>query len=171
MTTPPNSMQRVGRAGRTGVIGTAVGAFAFFDGVFLGAPIALLAATFRPSLVYLTATVVAVVTVIGCCRWVDRRWDDWFASNGKRIETRLETMRSSRLMKHPVAWIGRGSDRWYAFAAAVANPILVAALARFVGGEPVGERRIVLGAVAYAIPYVALWTIVGFALRGAVGAA
>ena len=43
-------------------------------------------------------------------------------------------MRKSRLMQHPVAWIQRGSDRWYAFAAAVANPILIAALARFVGG-------------------------------------
>ena len=65
-------------------------------------------------------------------------------------------------MAHPVAWIQRGSDRWYALAAAVANPILVATLARFVGGKPVGKRRIVLGAVAYALPYVAMWSIVGF---------
>ena len=57
-------------------------------------------------------------------------------------------------MAHPVAWIQRGSDRWYALAAAVANPILIATLARFVGGERVGKRRIVLGAVAYALPYV-----------------
>jgi hypothetical protein len=74
-------------------------------------------------------------------------------------------------MAHPVAWIQRGSDRWYAVAAAVANPILVATLARFVGGEPVGERRILLGAVAYAVPYVALWTIVGLALGDTVRAA
>jgi hypothetical protein len=73
-------------------------------------------------------------------------------------------MRESRLMQHPVAWIERGSDRWYAFAAAVANPILVGALARLISGKPIGERRIFLGAVAYALPYVALWTIVGFAL-------
>ena len=65
-------------------------------------------------------------------------------------------------------WRGsqRGSDRSYAFAAAVANPILVAALARVIGGTPVGERRVVLGAVAYAIPYVAMWSIVGWALAG-----
>ena len=75
-------------------------------------------------------------------------------------------MRASRLMSHPVAWIQNGSDRWYAFAAAVANPILIAALARFIGGKPIGKRRIVLGAVAYALPYVAMWTIVGFALGG-----
>jgi hypothetical protein len=171
MATPPDSMQRVGRAGRTGVVGTIVAAFAFFDGVFIGAPIALLAASFRPLVVYAVATVVVILLVIACCSWVDRRWDDWFSGNGTRIEARLEGMRKSRLMRHPVAWIERGSDRWYAFAAAVANPILVAALARFVGGKPVGERRILLGSVAYAIPYVAMWSFVGFALGDAVRSA
>jgi hypothetical protein len=144
--------------------------FAFFDGVFLGAPIALLTAAFRPVPVYCVAVLAVVVLVIACCRWVDRRWDDWFAGNGNRIETRLEAMRASRVMRHPVAWVQRGSDRWYAFAAAVANPILVAGIARLVGGRRIGERRIVLGAVAYALPYVALWSIVGFvageSLRG-----
>jgi hypothetical protein len=164
MVTPPSSMQRAGKAGRTGVVGTVVAAFAFFDGVFLGAPIALLAASFRPLIVYGVATVLVILIVVACCSWVDRRWDEWFSGNGKRIEARLEGMRESRLMKHPVEWIQRGSDRWYAFAAAVANPILVGALARLISGKPIGERRIFLGAVAYALPYVALWTIVGFAL-------
>jgi hypothetical protein len=164
MVTPPSSMRRAGKAGRTGVVGTSVAAFAFFDGVFLGAPIALLAASFRPLIVYGVATILVILIVIACCSWVDRRWDVWFAGNGKRIEARLEGMRESRLMQHPVAWIERGSDRWYAFAAAVANPILVGALARLISGKPIGERRIFLGAVAYALPYVALWTIVGFAL-------
>lgn len=162
MPAPPTSRHRVAGAARSGVVGTIVAAVAFFDGVFIGAPIALLAASFRPSLVYVLATVVVVCLVIGCCRWVDRRWDDWFSGNGTRIEKRLETMRASRLMAHPVAWTQRGSDRWYALAAAVANPILVATLARFVGGKPIGERRILLGAVAYALPYVAMWSIVGF---------
>ena len=51
---------------------------------------------------------------------------------------------------------------------AVVNPILVVALARSIGGQPIGERRIVLGSVAYAIPYVAMWSLVGVALGGAV---
>jgi hypothetical protein len=102
---------------------------------------------------------------------LDRRWDDWFAGKGRRIETRLEGMRASRLMRHPVAWIQRGSDRWYALAAAVANPILVAGFARFLGGKQIGERRIVLGAVAYAIPYVAMWTLVGLVVSGSLRAA
>jgi hypothetical protein len=168
MATPPSSIRRAGSATRSGIVGTVVAVFAFFDGIFIGAPIALLAASFRPLVVYAAATVVVILLVIACCSWVDRRWDDWFSGNGKRIEKRLEGMRKSRLMQHPVAWIQRGSDRWYAFAAAVANPILVAALARFVGGAPVGKRRIMLGSVAYAIPYVAMWTLVGFALGDAV---
>jgi hypothetical protein len=73
-------------------------------------------------------------------------------------------------MKHRVAWTQRGSDRWYAFAAAVANPILIAALALFIGGKRIGERRILLGAMAYAIPYVAMWSLVGFALGGTIRA-
>jgi hypothetical protein len=161
---PRASTERVGNAARSSLIGTIIGAFAFFDGVFLGLPIALLAASFRPVIVYAVATVAVILLVIACCSWVDRRWDDWFSGHGKRIETRLNAMRASRLMKHPVAWTQRGSDRWYAFAAAVANPILIAGLARFIGGKPIGERRILLGAVAYAIPYVAMWSIVGFAL-------
>ena len=146
-------------------------ALAFFDGVFIGAPIALLAAAFRPVPVYCGAVLVVAVLVIACCRWVDRRWEELSSGSGRRIETRLETMRASRLMRHPVAWIQRGSDRWYALAAAVANPILVAGVARFLGGEQIGERRIVLGAVAYAIPYVAMWTVVGLVVSGSLRAA
>jgi hypothetical protein len=149
--------------------GTVVMGFAFFDGVLIGAPIAVLAAAFSPVPVYCGAVLAVVVLVIACCRWLDRRWEDWLTGKGRRMEARLESMRGNRLMSHPVAWLQRGSDRWYAFAAAVANPILVAGFARLVGGKPVGERRIVLGAVAYAIPYVAMWSIVGLVVSGSLG--
>jgi hypothetical protein len=165
-----SSTSGVGKAARTGIVGTVVAAVAFFDGVFIGAPIAVFAAAFSASLVYVVATAVVIGLVIACCRWLDRRWDDWFAGNGKRIETALERMRTSNLMRHPVAWIQSGSDRSYAFAAAVANPILVAGLARFIGGGRVGDRRIVLGAIAYAVPYVAMWSFVGFAVGQALRA-
>jgi hypothetical protein len=165
-----SSTSGVGKAARTGIVGTVVAAVAFFDGVFIGAPIAVFAAAFSASLVYVVATAVVIGLVIACCRWLDRRWDDWFAGNGKRIETALERMRTSSLMRHPVAWIQSGSDRSYAFAAAVANPILVAGLARFIGGGRVGDRRIVLGAIAYAVPYVAMWSFVGFAVGQALRA-
>jgi hypothetical protein len=160
----PSSTQGAGGAVRTGVIGTMVAALAFFDGVVLGAPVALLAASFSPVIVYVVATTAAIFLVIACCSWVERRWVGWFSGNGSRIGKRLEAMRASRLMGHPVSWIERGSDRWYALAAAIANPILVLAIARSMSGKPVGERRILLGSVAYAIPYVAMWSFVGWAL-------
>jgi hypothetical protein len=148
-----------------------VAALAFFDGVVLGAPVALLAASFSPLIVYAVATTAAILAVIACCSWVERHWIDWFSGNGSRIGKRLEAMRASRLMGHPMRWIERGSDRWYALAAAVANPILVLAIARSVTGKPVGERRILLGSVAYAIPYVAMWSFVGWVLGEAIHSA
>jgi hypothetical protein len=172
MTSPStSSTQPAGGAVRTGVIGTIVAALAFFDGVVLGAPVAVLAASFRPLIVYVVATVAAILLTIASCRWVDRRWDDWLSGNAGRIGKRLEAMRASRLMRHPVAWVERGSDGRYALAAAVCNPILVLAVARSISGKPVGERRIVLGCVAYAIPYVAMWSLVGLVLGTTIRAA
>jgi hypothetical protein len=159
----PSSTQGAGGAVRTGVIGTTVAALALFDGVVLGVPVAVLAASFKPLIVYVIATTAAIVLIIASCRWVDRRWDDWLSGNANRMGKRLDGMRSSRLMRHPVGWIERGSDAWYAFAAAVCNPILVLASARSISGKPVGDRRIFLGSVAYAIPYVAIWSFVGWA--------
>jgi hypothetical protein len=150
-------------------MGTVVVAFAFFDGVFVGTPIALLAASLRPSIVFVAAAIAVTCLSIACSTWVNRRWDDWFSGNDTRVAKRLETMRNSRVMRRPEAWIERGSDRQYAVAAALVNPILVVALARSVGGKPSGGR-IRLGSIAYAIPYVAMWTLVGLVVGDAVRA-
>ena len=157
-------------APRSGIVGTVVVAVAFFDGVFVGAPVAILMAALGSILVYAAATTAVACVVIVCCVWLDRRWDDWLSGTGTRMETALEKMRANRLMRRPMAWIREGTDRRYALAAAVANPILVAAFTRSLTNEPVGERRILAGAVAYAVPYVAMWSIVGLAL-GAAGRA
>ena len=69
-----------------------------------------------------------------------------------------------------MAWIEGGSDRQYALASALANPVLVVALARTVGGSPIREGRIRLGSIAYAIPYVAMWTLFGLAFSDAIRA-
>ena len=106
---------------------------------------------------------------IACSTWVNRRWDYWFTGNDTRIVKKLEMMRRSRLMRRPEAWIERGSDRQYALVSALANPILVVALARSVGGKP-SERRIRLGSIAYAIPYVAMWTLLGLLVGDAIRA-
>jgi hypothetical protein len=168
MTSRSNSTERVAGAARTGAAGTVVGAVAFFDGVCVGMPVAVLAAAWRPMFVFGIGAVAVSLLAIFCCSWLERRWDDWSSRNGNRLEKRLDRMRENRLMQKPVAWLQHGSDRQYAFAAAVANPVLVAALARSIGGRPIGRRRIVLGSVAYAIPYVALWSLVGVAISSAV---
>jgi hypothetical protein len=170
-TPSPTSTQPAGGAVRTGLVGTIVAAIAFFDGVVLGAPIAVLAASFRPLVVFVAASLAVALLTIASCRWVDRRWDDWLSGNASRMGKRLDGMRKSRLMTRPVRWIERGSDRSYAFAAAVCNPVLVLGVARSINAKPVGERRIVLGCIAYAIPYVAMWTLVGLALGTAIRAA
>ena len=66
-----------------------------------------------------------IVINVACCRWVQRHWDIWIAGNGERVEAKLDKMRKSRVMKHPVAWITRGSDWWFALATAIVNPIIV----------------------------------------------
>jgi hypothetical protein len=171
MASAPEPTTHLDGATRSGLIGTVVAGVAFFDSLLLGAPIALVAAALgRPVLVFGVAACAVACIVVGCCRWVDRRWEVWLTGNGTRLERSLETMRASRLLRRPVGWIQSGSERSYALAAAVANPILVAAFARSLSGEPVGERRILLGAVAYAVPYAAMWTIIGFVLGEALRA-
>ncbi|HEU5211344.1 MAG TPA: hypothetical protein VFU10_01090 [Gaiellaceae bacterium] len=147
-----------------------VAAFAFFDGVFVGTPIALLAASFRPLPVFVAAAIAVTCISIACSGWLNRRWDDWLSGNDKRVAKKLDFMRGSSLMRRPVAWIEGGSDRHYALAAALVNPVLVVAVARSVGDKPIGGRRIRLGSIAYAIPYVAMWTLFGLVLGDAIRA-
>ena len=141
-----------------------VAALAFFDGVVLGAPVAVLAASFRPLIVYVVATTVAIVVVIASCRWVDRRWDDWLL--GQRQPHGEETRSNAG---EPIDEASGGLDRarlgpLVRVCGGSCNPILVLASARSISGKPVGDRRILLGSVAYAIPYVAMWSLVGLAL-------
>jgi hypothetical protein len=86
----------------------------------------------RPLILFVITAVALVVINIACCNWLQRHWEAWIAGNGKRIEQKLDMMRRSRLMKHPVVWIARGSDWWFALATAIVNPIIVVAGARLV---------------------------------------
>src|SRR5262249_15230360 len=134
-----------------------------------GAPIAIMAVSFRPAAVFVGALCAVSLLSIGCCRWLDRRWDEWLLGHDTKIEHRLEKMRAGRLMQHPVRGIqsSSGPPQARRAAPALVNPILVLALARSVAGTTIGKRRILLGSIAYAIPYVAMWTIVGIAVSAA----
>ena len=89
----------------------------------------------RPLILFVITAIALAVINIACCRWVQRYWESWIAGNGERIEAKLGNMRRSRVMKHPVAWMTRGSDWWCALATAIVSPIMVAAAARLLGGE------------------------------------
>jgi uncharacterized membrane protein (Fun14 family) len=157
---------------RTGAIGTLVAGYALFDVIPIAVIVVGLTAWFERPLVLFAITAVALIVLnVACCRWLQRHWDTWIEGNGKRIEAKLDKMRKGRVMKHPVAWITRGSDWWYALATAIVNPIIVVVAARVVGGQPISERRIMIASVAYALPMAAVFTVTGYALGEALRAA
>ena len=134
---------------RTGAVGAAVAGYALFDVIPIALIVVGLTAWFeRPAILFVITAIALLVINVACCRWLQRHWDTWIADNGKRVETKLEKMRVSRMMKHPVEWITRGSEWWFALATAIVNPIIVVAAARIIGGQPISERRIVIASVA-----------------------
>ena len=143
---------------QTTVLGTLVVICGLFDTLLIGLPIVALAAWLDPLVVFVLGAV-AVVSANGlCCTWLDREWDGWLAGPGRRIEGRLDRMRTSRLLRHPVAWVQRESDRWFALGAAVTNAITATVLARLLTPQPLGPRRILLASLAYGLFFVGLYT-------------
>jgi hypothetical protein len=151
-------------------MGTLVAIYGLFDTLLMGVPIVLLAAWLDPLLVFAVAAIGVTAADGLCCTWLDREWDRWFAGSGRRIEPRLHHMREARLLRHPVAWIERGSDRQFALGAAITNAIIATVLSRLLTGAPVGPRRILLASAAYGLFFTGLYAFVGFLLGSAVRA-
>jgi hypothetical protein len=165
----PDPSTRTASPARTGAIGTLVAAYAFFDVIPIAIVVVALTAWFeRPLILGVVVAIALFVINVACCRWLQHHWEAWIAGNGKKIEERLDKMRKGRVMKHPVAWIARGSDWWFALATAIVNPIIVVAAARLVGGQQISERRIVIASLAYAIPMAVVFTVTGYALGEAI---
>jgi hypothetical protein len=79
-------------------------------------------------------------------------------------------MRTGRLMRHPVAWIQRGSDFWFGLAAALTNAITTVAVARLIGGHSISERRILVASFSFALFVAGVGSLLGFALGDAIRA-
>ena len=157
---------------RTAAVGSLIAGYALFDVIPIAVVVVVLTAWFEHPLLLFSITAVALVVInVVCCRWVQRHWENWAAGSGSRVEEKLETMRTSRVMKHPVAWITRGSDWWYALATAIVNPIIVIVAARTIGGQAINERRIMIACVAYAVPMALVFTLTGYAVGEALRAA
>jgi hypothetical protein len=157
--TTPKPHARVRVAG--GVIGAAVGVYAFLDDLLLG-PILAGVTVWVPW--YLTLGVAAAVFTlinIACCAWVQRSWESWIHGHGARLEARLEKLRRVRVLKHPLRWITRDSDVWLTIAAGLIGTVIVVAVARLAGSKPVGARRVVFASLAYSVGFAATYTGVG----------
>jgi hypothetical protein len=73
----------------------------------------------------------------------------------------LEKLRSGKLLKTPVGWVRNGSEVGFTLAAVVINAITVVALARLIGGAPIGNRRVTEAALGYSIFFASLFTLIG----------
>lgn len=143
------------------VIGTAVAAYAFFDDLLLG-PILVAGAVWFPW--YLTLGPAAGLFTfinVACCSWVQQSWDSWIHGQGAKLEARLEKRRRSRLLRHPVGWITRDSDVWVTIAAGLIGTVIVVAVVRLLGGNPVGRRRVMFASLTYSVGFAATYTGVG----------
>jgi hypothetical protein len=155
-----------GLTGRDKLIGTIVAAYAIFDfddPVWLAV---LVAAVFlNPVVVFLAAVAVVLAFNLWACRWIDREWDGWIAGErGQKIEKKLAKMLTGRFMSHLVRWVTSGSSALFAVAATIINPALVTVVARMLGGQRVGERKILVASLTYAIIESLLWTAIGYGI-------
>jgi hypothetical protein len=125
----------------------------------------LLAAWLDPLLVFVVALVACTAINLAACNWLNGHWDRWMATSGKK----LEMMRKSTLMQHPVAWLQRGSDAWFGLAAVLTNAVTAVALARLIGGHSVSERRILIASFSFALAGVG--SLLGVALGDGIRAA
>ena len=158
--------------GHAGAIGSLVTVFVLVDAYLIGIPLVILAALTKPFVVFVVAAIGLSLLNIALCSWLDRNWDAWFASgHANKVEKRLQKLRANRRMQRPVAWISSGSDAWFALAAAMINAITVIALARVIGGTPVGRRRVLVAAIAYSLFFAVLFTLIGVAFEDILRAA
>jgi hypothetical protein len=148
-------------------MGTLVVIYGMFDTLLMGVPIVLLAAWLNPLVVFVVACIGVTAADGMCCTWLDREWDRWFAGSGRRLEPRLEHVRASRLLRHPVEWIEHGSDRQFALGAAITNAIIATVISRLLTGTAVGPRRILMASLAYGVFFTGLYAFVGFMLGSA----
>jgi hypothetical protein len=146
-------------------IGTAIAFYAIFDTITLGVATTAFAIFFNPLIVFIIAAVVITIINDACCVWLNREWGNWVTGPGKRVEAKLEKLRSSRIMRHPVDWATRGPVVWFALAAALVNAICVTVAALVVGGKPVGALRIRIAAIAYGIFFAGVYSLIGWGAR------
>jgi hypothetical protein len=147
-----------------GLIGTAVGAYAFLDDLFVG-PIVVALAAWLPWFVTLVvaALLLTVVNVV-CCNWLQRSWDAWIHGHGAKLEARIAKLRSRRLLRYPADWMMRDSIVWFTIAAGLIGAVIIVAATHLISGETVPRRRVRFASLAYSAGFAATYAIIGLGL-------
>jgi hypothetical protein len=157
--------------GHASVAAGVIVAYWLADGYVIGLPVAALAATWNPLIVFLGALTVVIAINLAACRWINAAWSSWVSgSSGVRIERQLDKVRPTRVGRAATRWISSDSDVRFAAAAALTCAIVTVTLGRSVGGRPLSARRVRLAAVSYALFSVGLFTMAGVVAGEALGA-
>jgi len=149
-------------SGRKRLTGTLIVVYALLDPVVGVTVTALAIWVVNPVIMFAVTAIVLLPLNVACCTWIMREWDGWIAGRGARIETRLQRMRSSRVMRHPVEWITDGSDGSFGLAAALTNAITAVSIGRMLGGQPITARRIRIASLTFAVFFAAVYSVLGW---------
>jgi hypothetical protein len=148
--------------GHASVAAGVIVAYWLADGYVIGLPVAALAATWNPLIVFLSGVAVVISINLAACRSINTAWSSWAeGSSGSRIERQLDKLRPTRLGMTATRWISSDSDARFSAAAALTCAIVAVTLGRSVGGRPLTGRRIRLAAVSYALFSIGLFTFAG----------
>ncbi len=132
------------------------------DGYVIGLPVAALAATWNPLIVFLAALTIVIAINLAACRWINAAWSSWVSgSSSARMERQLDKVRPTRVGRAATRWISSDSDVRFAAAAALTCAIVTVTLGRSVAGRPLTSHRVRLAAVSYALFSVGLFTLAG----------
>ncbi len=154
--------QRANISGHASIAASVIVAYWLADGYVIGLPVAALAATWNPLIVFLGALTIVISINLAACRWINTAWSSWAnGSSGARIERQLDKVRPTRAGRAATRWISSDSNVRFAAAAALTCAIVAVTLGRSVGGGPLGEHRVRLAAVSYALFSVGLFTLFG----------
>src|SRR4051794_13201096 len=94
------------------------------DGYVIGLPVAVLAATWNPGLVFLAGVAVVIAINLVACRWINTAWSAWAnGASGARMERRLDKLRGTPVGGATTPWVGGGPDARVAPPAPPPRPI------------------------------------------------
>lgn len=148
----------------TTAVATFVAAIAFVDDLVIGPIVIALAAWLPALLTFAVAAGAYSFLTLWACEWMLRRWEQWIAGHGSRLERRFEKWRQGRLLKYPVRWIERGSTVGFALASVILGTVIVTAVVRLSTGQSVPRRRLIISSIVYGVWFAALYTAIGFGI-------